>query len=387
MKKLLFYFALLGGSTLCSKVAHAADDVISVHQASAGSAVSWLVGLSVEDVSVANGLPVVSIGRDDWHRHLKDLGTQPKAFRRTQGKLIAEHPSGWRWGVVARSQAELKATPDSVRLAAYLDGKNDPVSAADFEVAASHMGWQGLGFEVGTPWMALPVQGTWEWSADIQWLQLKKLRVNEIAGQVSHIANGSYVFALNASRANEQINNPFIGSSSSSGYAGSLSLSLRGQLTDSLSVNLRAQDIGSRLQWNRLATEDSRINSQVVTKLPDGTLDYGPVIQGIQARRDTHRNMGVSWSADARWNVPLNQFSDSAVAFQLKRFAGLNEVWIGWGAAIPSAHFKWQVSVEPIRHAVKSRLDWAGFYLTIGTDGRGKSSEYRQVAMGWRGDF
>ena len=339
----------------------------------------WATSVSAVEHSVADGLPVLALGGGDWPQRLTAGSGEARAAQRIEAKWLAYHPSGWRLGAVARSQASVNASPSSLALAQALDSKAYPAGDTTFGLSAQHVGWRGRGVEVGIPWQAIG-DGGWQWTADAQWLQLTDLRTTRIEGLANYVAAGNgYDFDVSADRSNPRITGPFLGAAGSAGTGVSLSLGIKGHIRPDWFLTVRAYDVASRLQWDRMAQDRLRLNTQVTRLRPDGLLDYDPAVIGLQSVGAVATRMGPRWDSQLTW-----QFSPAAaVSTRWVRAADMDELWLGWDATWPGSTIDVYLGYEGLRQAVATRLAWRGLYLSLATDGRGAKAEYRQIALGW----
>lgn len=340
----------------------------------------WQVSAWVEEQSLADGLPVLALGRDDWYRGLTANATQPRAQRHIQGGVQATHPSGWRLGALARSYAQLSATGDTVALAALTAQRLDPPVGVDNNIATQSWGWSGAGLQVGTPWHPWPSTPRWRWRADAQWLQLMKVRHNQLQGQIAHQGGGAYDIQLSADRWGNQISGAFLPPSAPSGWGASVSLALDGEPVPGWHLGVRADDLLSHLHWGALARETSVIDSAVSSRAPDGSLDYAAVVNGQQTVGRWQQSMAPRWQLDVRHTL---SHPSGALTWRSTRWAGFQQHWLGWAS---TAHepVAWRVAVEPVRHALSVSLQWHGLALELASDGQGTAqTQYRSASLRW----
>jgi len=70
------------------------------------------------------------------------------------------------------------------------------------------------------------------------------------------------------------------------------------------------------------------------------------------------------------------------------RKAGINQVWVGWDSGNAGrAKPQWRVEFEPLMSAAKAELFWGGWQMAVASDGKGLSTQYRQLSLGWQYDF
>ncbi|WP_041376422.1 hypothetical protein [Polaromonas naphthalenivorans] len=349
---------------------------------------SWMLSATASEESIGQGLPVLALDRDDWPRYRSGQSSQPRAWRSLQAELSATHPGGWRFGALARAEAWLQASPDAVTVAA-LDAINSrPETARSYDLNASSQSWQGQGLRVGTPWLKLDAADRWRWQADAQLLRLQKFRTVDLSGKLSYQSSDVYDFNVHSQRSNPNITGPYLSASGRSGLGSSLSVAVQGEPAAGWQVQLRADDLLSRLDWPELATDNAVLNSQVTSRAPDGSLDYAPLIKGQKTLRHITRRIGVHWQAKVSWSAFGPQSQPGAISLQLDRRAGLNQAWLGWDSGDAGrSRPRWSLAIEPVRRVASLGLGWHGWQALLATDGKGTNSEFRYLRLGWQGEF
>lgn len=349
----------------------------------------WTLSVTASEESIGQGLPVLALDRDDWPNYRSGQDRKPRAWRSLQAELSATHLSGWRLGTLVRAEAWLQASPEAVTVAALDALKSQPEPGArKYHIDARSQSWQGQGIRVGTPWLKLDAAERWHWQADTQLLRLKRFRTVDLAGNMSYQSKDVYDFDLHGQRSNPGITDSFLPPSGSSGLGASLSIAVQGEPAAGWHVQLRADDLLSRLDWSDLATDSATLNSQVTSRAPDGSLDYAPLIKGQKALMHINRRIGVHWQAKASWSAFQATGQTGAVTLQAERKAGLNQYWLGWDSGNAGQNrLHWSLAVEPIRRAASLGLVWHGWQALLATDGKGTASQLRQLQLGWQGDF
>lgn len=348
----------------------------------------WTLSVMAGEASVARGLPVLVLDRPDWPSYLSGHEASPRAWRSLQGELQATHPDGWRFGALVRAEAWLQASPDAVTAAALEATKSEPDLNRSYSLNARSQSWQGRGIRLGTPWLKLASAERWHWQADVQILQLQQLRTNDLSGNVTYRGADVYDFNVQSQRSNPSMTGPFLPASGRSGVGSSLSIAVQGEPAAGWRLQLRADDLFSRLQWSDLATDTAVLNSQVTSRAADGSLDYAALIQGQQALMRVTRHIGAHWQAKASWS-PFD-WGDGleAITFRINRKAGLTQYWAGWdNGATSQGRLHWNLEFEPVHKAASLGLAWNGWQARLSSDGKGAGSELRAFSLGWKTGF
>ena len=348
----------------------------------------WTLSATASEESIGQGLPVLALDRDDWPSYRSGQSSHPRAWRSLQAELGATHPSGWRISTLARAEAWLQASPDTVTAAALEATKAEPEAGRRYDLNASSQSWQGQGVRAGTPWMKLDTAERWHWQADVQLLRLQQLRTIDLSGNVSYLSTDDYDFNVHSQRSNPNITDPYLSASGSSGLGSSLSVAVHGEPAEGWQVQLRADDLLSRLDWPDLATDTAVLDSQVISRAPDGSLDYAPLIKGQKTLMHVTRRIGVHWQAKAQ-----------LVRFRPQRPAGRGDAAHrpqGWAEPVlarlgqwrcRTSRPRWSLAIEPVRRVASLGLVWRGWQALLATDGKGARSEFRYLHLGWQGEF
>ena len=348
----------------------------------------WTVSATLGEESIGQGLPVLALDRPDWPSYLSGQEAHPRAWRSIYAELSATHPSGWHLGALVRAEAWLQASPDVVTAAALDATDSKPETGRRYNLNASSQSWQGQGIKVGTPWLALDAARRWHWQADAQLMRLKRLRSIDLSGSLLYRASDLYDFNIQSQRSSPGITGPFLGASGRSGLGGSLSVALQGEPAPGWQLQLRADDLLSRLVWPDLATDAVTLNSEVISRAPDGSLNYAPLIKGQKSLQRVTARIGTHWQAKASWAAFASSGQPGAVTLRANRKAGLNQYWLGWDNSETARNkLHWRLEIEPIRRVASAGMAWGGWYALLATDGKGKGSEFKTVNLGWRTEF
>lgn len=339
----------------------------------------WRYSVVLSDTTLTRGVPISALDQDDWYQRVDLNAGNPRAVLKQEVLLELEHPSGWRLGASARAQAHVSSSSDAVRLAQDVDFKRFPDGDRSYWVDAQGAGWRGSGIRLGSPWWPVGHTG-WELRGDLLGMTLHDWRESSLLGAAHFDAgNQGFDFDMAGERVGRRVRGPFLGQGGSAGYGWSLSLDVRAALAERWRLRVRAQDLVSRLHWNRIPTETLLLNSNVTQLRPDGFVDYGPVVRGQQALVSRSTTIGAGWHGELTWQVTPRW--ESSIVWE--RVAGLSQTWIGLGkrSSIPSG-LSWRVASDMRRGVVKGRIDWGPAFVEIATDVRSANSEARHLQMG-----
>ncbi|WP_296917109.1 hypothetical protein [Polaromonas sp.] len=348
----------------------------------------WTISATVGEESIGQGLPVLALDLPDWPSYRSRQASKPRASRSIWAELNATHPGGWRVGALVRAEAWLQASPDTVTLAALEATKTDPDINYSYDLNARGQSWQGRGIRLGTPWLQLDAARRWHWQADAQLLRLQQFRTIDVSGNMVYRGGDVYDVNVQTQRSNPGITGPFLPASGRSGLGSSLSLALQGEPAARWKLQLRADDLLSRLAWSDLTTDTATLNSQVISRAADGSLNYGPLIQGQKTLTRVSGRIGVHWQAKASWAAFESSGRPDALTLRADRKAGLSQYWLGWdGGDTGRNRPHWRLEIEPLRRAASAGVVWGGWHALLASDGKGTGSEFRSWNIGWGTDF
>ncbi len=350
------------------------------------TASGWVLDSFVDEESVGHGLPVLALDRKDWPAYITKRPEVVRAYRSINAEIGATHSTGWRIAAIARAEAGIAGNADALSFAELLTTNTDPVAARKYQLQAHGQLWVGQGIKLGLPWLNLNETSNWQWQADVQWLRLKNLKIIEYGGQLENLGADIYDFDIRRLQANPNIRAPFLPPSGQSGTGASVSIAMQGQPLPAWRVQVRADDLVSRLQWKNLATDAAILNSRVTSRAPDGTLNYAPLIRGQNSLQTYNKKMDVRWQAQIAWSVLEDAGNTGAVTLRADRKLGINQWWLGWDTGrslriVP----RWSLEAEPNLRAMRFGLAWRGWKAAIATDAKGVGTHYRNVHLGWQG--
>jgi len=353
----------------------------------------WVLDTHLSDHALSDRLPVLKLD-GDWTRSYTPSPQTAHAWRALRAELGATHASGWRVAAIARAEAQLRASGDTVDALALDQQNADPSAPRRFSIRADYLQWRGTGIRVDAP--PLPLERLlggrlkgWQLRANAQLLRLDLLRTGQASGEINFVGNGVYDFALQADRADANIDAPFLAESKGAGLGGSASLELSGPLAAGWLGRITLQDALSSLRWSGLRSEAQTLNSQVSTRAPDGTLEFAPLIVGQQSLRNVRERISPLLDLGLAWQKAPGADGGDWTA-SASRKAGLNQVWLGWqsehwqDARHPLQPLAWQVQAEPARGALRLALQYRQLQIMLATDDLSANARLRQLGFVWR---
>ena len=249
----------------------------------AGPGPVWRVSLRSDRHSDA--LPLAALGADDW-RHLAPRPGRNLAY--LDDELRLERSAGdWTVGLLARSQATLVASRESLQLAALVDSGQRPPADARWDADLRLRAFSGAGLA-----LARRFRPAEHWSAGLsaQVLALGRWRERQIAGPVAFdAASRSYSFQLQSSETHDQLAFPFQQAFARRGSALLLGAEL-GWAAGAWSVQAALRD-GGWLRWRGVPQQAARLDTDVLSQDADGFVRYQPLVQGRNSQAGLTRRM------------------------------------------------------------------------------------------------
>lgn len=346
----------------------------------------WWAGVYGEAQAQAwsNGIPVLDIN-GPWSRGYEARSGEQRAYQSFRGEVgvqvdpgVPGLPGVWRVGVLTRADALVQLSGEAAQLAYHYQSQTDPAQPGSYDSASRSLSWKGTGVAVSTP----PVEvGPLRMDVGLQWFRLSRLRSTDTQGLTTYNGGGSYDYALSLRDDHDRERAPAIAGLAAPdkhGTGAALSLGLRWDPTQALSLSLRVDDLWSRLRWAGIHGDDAVLNSEVATRTPEGYIDYQPAVQGQYTRRTLSERIPTTVEAQGVWHRPEGDWS-----LRLHRRWGLQQAWLGWQS---TGEVRWLAAVEPRFGAVQLGVEWAGLRASVMADSLDDAAHVRSVGVSylWR---
>jgi hypothetical protein len=364
--------------------------VMRVHaQAKLPSDVDWHLSTQISTEAISKGLPVLVLDQDHWGKQPRQAVKQAAGLQSIDIKTMAEHASGFQFGLVWRSRVGLQANADTVDLAAAIDTKSQVQTNRVYDIQAKSQGWKGLGIAVALPWQ--PLHSNWQWQVGAQGLRLQKLKAVDASGFAEYNGTNTYTAKLDVHEAGTGVKGPFLPESSTKGWGLTSSLALKGRLTSDWHVHMQVNDIWSKLQWSKMAQQQSHVDTQTLRQSADGLIDYLPAVTGRQFVGKTQKRIGAKWHVNQTWGFQNAQ--NWQAHMDVVRYTGMgaqSAQWLGvgqnWLSQVDASNARqtcaaWRVSYELQRGV--TAIDWAcqGLMARWASDRKGSASQYRSLVF------
>lgn len=338
----------------------------------------------------SNGLPVLDIN-GDWTRGYERRDGRQRAYAQGRAEVGGQfNPvqqegwNPWRLGLLARADASARLSGDAAQVLYHYQSRTDPDQPGTYNADTDLMLWSGRGVAVHTPTLSL---GAFKLDAGWDHMTLQRLRSLQSRGQVTYNADNSYSYEGKLHDDNSKSTPLFMVPPSARGVGDALSLRLSWVgstgadravwLPDRLQV--KVDDLWSRLHWSGINGDDAVLNSNVSTRTSDGYIEYRAAINGQYTRRTLVERIPTSSQVQMGWSQV-----DGEWTLRLKNRLGLWQHWIGWQS---HASLAWRLAVEPVAGALSMGVDWYGLSATFMTDRLSNEAHVRGGQLSWAAAF
>jgi hypothetical protein len=335
--------------------------------------------LSLRSDRHSDALPLAALSDDDW-RHLAPRAGHNLAYVDEQLRL-QRRSGAWTFGLLARSQATLVASRETLLLAAQVDGGQRPAGetrwAADMRLRA----FSGAGALVAHAW-PLTQNLTLELSAQL--LALGRWRERSIQGPVSYDAStASYAFALQSSELDDRLEFPFQQAFARRGVGTLLGAELAWS-AGPWSAHAALRD-GGWLHWRGLPQQQATLATDAQGLDADGFVVYRPLVEG--------RNAQAGLTRLQPWLGHLALSRTVAEGHQL----GVTIDTVPGFGALPAVQWQQRLNpaaIGPVQLGLGWRLHerratlalaWRGWQLQAGADRLDAAARSRELALSWQG--
>ena len=328
--------------------------------------------LTVRSDHHSDALPLAVLGDDDW-QHLAPRPGRNLAYLDDEVRL--QRRSGdWTWGLLARSQASVVASRETLQLARAVDSGKRPATdthwAADMRLRA----FSGAGLLVARSQVLAP---GWTGGVSAQALALGGWRSRSISGPVAYdAARRSYSFALQSHEVSNRLDYPYQQAFARRGAGLLLGAELAWTAGDwSASAALRD---GGWLHWRGVPQQQASLVTDRQGVDADGFLVYGPLIEGrnrqdgLTQRQPWRGQLALSrhWGRGQQLGVSLDTLPDFGVLPAVQWQCPVGEALLGLG---------WRLHERRLTVA----LDWRGFSLRAGADRLDAAARSRALALAY----
>ena len=288
---------------------------------------------------------------------------------------------GGAWGqfsVLARQVGTLYASSGAVNVVQDVKTPGQPADAYQENLKLKMVGFGGVGVALQSqPWrLGVDVDIT----AGAQWLQLRRMLMRDVVGEVTHLANSTtYALVAESQYVSNKIKFPYQQDTAARGHALLLNGTLRWRPDAFWQFDLRVTDWG-RLWWRGMPQDDMIASSQTSAVDADGYIVYKPMIQGHYSQRNVARTSVATWRGVAHWRFQPAWSLELAV----DRIDGFPRALPQIGVVYQTDRgIVWSAGWHEYEQMGRLGVSYKGFQLMLAADRWGGGAHARHALIQW----
>lgn len=334
-----------------------APDASSTSSASVFS--SWRPFVEVDLWRVSDPIPVAEFD-GDWSKGFSPRAGRNVALMRNRAAAGMESAQ-WRIGYEIRQEAALVTDRDTLETVRLYKQRQDPAGPRVFAANAKYRNWSAHGLRIGRTLEGPIIAGRpVRTMVSAAWYSDSSYRRNDVSGNVRYLGGGDYAFNASELDIDSRAQLPFLNATpEASGI--SISVATEVPLSEAWTLNIKVDDLWSRMRWRNLPVARQTINSDVTGVDSEGFLNYRPLLSG--------RNQQVDESISLpRYSTAELSYRNGAwrYAAQVERYAGVNIPTFSAGR-----HFSWgdvTTRIETRFHTFGLGYAFGNFRVLLQTD-------------------
>lgn len=309
--------------------------------------------------AASDAIPVTEFG-GDWASGFSPRAGSNVMLLPTRAEIGAENGQ-WRLGWEYRQNATIVTTRNTVELVRLYKQRLAPQGAASHVLDVQFDAWSAQGPRLAR-WFGPAGSGGWVPRVQLAaaFYSSAALRETQVAGTVDYNAAGQYGLHVRRVEAHSGASYPFM--RETPGVSGaSLSLAIAWRPANTVSLEVKVDDLWSRLQRRNVPLTEERIDSAVTQYDQQGYVDYRPLLNGTHRQVSGNRALPRSGAASASYALGA-----LSVTAGIERIAGVTIPTLslrrqfGWG--------KLSTSVETRFRTIGIGVDTQRFHLALQTD-------------------
>jgi hypothetical protein len=332
--------------------------------------------LSLRSQRHSDALPLARFGDDVWSqltpRPGRNLAYLDEELR------LARRSGAWSIGLLARSQATLVASRESLELARIVDSGQRPPAAAQWAADVQLTAFSGVGLALARDFTPAP---GWTAQLSAQALSLLRWRDRRITGPVAFDAGAqAYSLQLQSDEIDDRLVFPYQQAHAPRG-AGLLLGAALGWRGGPWTLGAALLD-GGWLRWRGVPQQQASLDSGRTGLDADGFLLYGPLIEGRNRQQDLTRRL--SWRG--RLTLDRALASDQTLGLTVDTVPGFG--------ALPALDWRqrrgrlaWGLGWRVHERRLTLGADWQGWTLRAGADRLDASARSREWVLGYAASF
>jgi hypothetical protein len=196
--------------------------------------------------------------------------------------------------------------------------RQDPEASATFSANVKYKNWLARGLRVGRNFEGPEIAGrAVRTLVSVARYSGSRYRQNEVSGNVSYLGSGEYGFNASELDIDSRAELPFL-NATPEGSGFSVSVATEVPLSEALTLNVKIDDLWSRMRWRNLPVTRQTINSDVAGTDSEGFLNYRPLLSGRNQQVDETMTLPRYGAAELSYRSGAWRY-----AAQVERFTGV----------------------------------------------------------------
>jgi hypothetical protein len=319
----------------------------------------WTPFVEIDLWRASDAIPISQFN-SDWRKNFSPRAGRNVALMRNRATAGVES-SQWRIGYEVRQEASLDTDRETLEMVRLYKQRHDPDAPRTFAARAEYSNWSAHGLRIGHHFEGPQIAGR-----PVQilisgaWYSTARYRRNNVSGSVSYLGSSDYEFNATELDINSGATLPSRnGTPEASGF--SVSVATEVPLSDSLTFNLKIDDLWSRIRWRELPVSRQTINSNVTGTDSEGFLSYRPLLSGRNEQINDSVMLKRYGAAELSYRIGAWRY-----ATQVERYAGVTIPTFSGGR-----HFAWgdvTARIETRFHSFGLTYAFGNFHVLLQTD-------------------
>lgn len=244
----------------------------------------WTPYLEI-DLWRASDAVAISEFESDWGRGFSPRSGRNVALMRNRAAVGVES-SQWRFGYEVRQEASLVTDRETLEMVRLYKQRQDPDSPQTFNARVRYKNWFARGLRAGRNFDGPTIAGRpVRTLVSAAWYSEGRYRQNDASGSVRYLGGGDYAFNATELDIDSRARLPFLNETpDASGVTVSVAAEI--PLSSALTLNVRIDDLWSRMRWRNLPVTRQTINSNVTETDSEGYVNYRPLLSGRNQQVD-----------------------------------------------------------------------------------------------------
>jgi len=315
----------------------------------------------------------IPVGEFDsnWTKNFSPRAGRNVALMRNRAEAGVES-ARWRIGYEIRQGATLVTDRDTLETVRQYKQRLSPAKPDVFSANARYRNWSARGLRIGHTLEGPSVAGRpVRTMVSAAWYSDPRYRRNDVSGNVRYLGAGDYTFNASELDIDSRAQLPFLNAApKASGI--SISIATEVPLSEAWTLNVKVDDLWSRMRWRNLPVTRQTIISDVTGIDSEGFLNYRPLLSGRNEQIDDAISLPRYGAAELSYRTGAWLY-----AAQVERYAGVTIPTFSAGR-----HFAWGdviTRIETRFHTFGLGYAHGNFHVLLQTDALQQSKAKTQA--------